>query len=351
MNDELRLLRETLEEALLALHPPTSEALEHGDLSARTWETAVELGWDQVGLPEDLGGFGDSIGPLSALAQAAGRHRVSAPLVESALARWTIAAAGLAQPPDGVMLTIHPGAGGGELNLHGDQVQGRAARVPWARHADLVVVTGLHGTTAVLDLRGVGVQIVNGSNLAGEARDSVLFAGVVAEAFAEAGDQPRFAPERAALLRAAQMLGAMDQALAATREHTAARKQFGQPLDRFQLVGAHIATMAAETTQVEAMLADAIRAHDAGAPVAATASLKLVAGQAATRVARAAHQCHGAIGVTREYRLHQFSRRLWAWRDELGSERSASRTLGAAALTSDRDELWAISEPQPPVPA
>jgi alkylation response protein AidB-like acyl-CoA dehydrogenase len=109
--------------------------------------------------------------------------------------------------------------------------------------------------------------------------------------------------------------------------------------------------MAADATQVEAMLADAIRAHDAGSPLAATAALKLVAGRAATSVARAAHQCHGAIGVTREYRLHQFSRRLWAWRDEFGSERHSTQTLGAAGLLADRDELWALTEPQLPVAA
>jgi acyl-CoA dehydrogenase len=351
MNDELRLLRETLEQALLALHPATWEPPENGELFDPAWATAAELGWDQVGLPEELGGFGDSVAPLAALAQAAGRHRVSAPLTESALARWAIAAAGLEQPQDNAILTIRPAASGTGLSVRDGKVTGWASRVAWARHADRLVLTGADGAVAVVDLRRRGVEIVVGTNLAGEARDTVAFDDVGVDQFSSGGDVASVLGERAALLRAAQMLGAMDQALAATREHTAARRQFGRPLDQFQLVGAHLAAMAADATQVEALLADAIRAHDAGSPAAATAALKLVAGQAATRVARAAHQCHGAIGVSREYRLHQFSRRLWAWRDEFGSERHCARTLGTAGLSADRDGLWAISEPQLPVAA
>jgi acyl-CoA dehydrogenase len=254
------------------------------------------------------------------------------------------------------MLTIKPATRDTEVSIQDGNADGRATRVPWARHADRLVLAAVDGSVAVVDLRGPGVEIVNGTNLAGEARDTVAFDAVALDGVAPAGVAPAGGPasslgQRAALLRAAQMLGAMDQALAATREHTAARKQFGRSLNHFQLVGAHLAAMAADATQVEAMLADAIRAHDAGSPMAATAALKLVAGRAATSVARAAHQCHGAIGVTREYRLHQFSRRLWAWRDEFGSERHSAQTLGAAGLLADRNELWVLTEPQLPVAA
>jgi acyl-CoA dehydrogenase len=53
-----------------------------------------------------------------------------------------------------------------------------------------------------------------------------------------------------------------------------------------------------------------------------------------------AHQVHGAIGITREYSLQYFTRRLWAWRDEAAKtcevrERFALRFEQCAA-----DELW-----------
>jgi alkylation response protein AidB-like acyl-CoA dehydrogenase len=348
MNEELRMLRDTFEGALGAAHPPTWEPPEGGEMAAETWATAIELGWDQIGLPEELGGFGGSVAALVLLAQACGRHRVPVPLVETALARWALALAQLDQPADGAVVTLAPGALGAGVTPADGRLDGRAVRVPWARHAGRLVLTGADGAVAAIDLQQPGVQVLPGVNLAGEARDDVVLTGVPA-AVARGVEAARVAvlvPERAALLRAAQMLGALEQALAATREHTAARKQFGRPLDRFQLVGAHIADMAAHAALLEALLADATRAHDAGTPTPATASVKLVAGAAATIVARSAHQCHGAIGVTREYRLHQFTRRLWAWREEYGAERSWSRALGAMAISGSGADVWSLTEPQ-----
>ena len=55
------------------------------------------------------------------------------------------------------------------------------------------------------------------------------------------------------------------------------------------------------------------------------AAAKAAASEAATIAARASHQAHGAIGMTKEYELGQLSRRLWSWRDEFGSERYWSR--------------------------
>jgi acyl-CoA dehydrogenase len=66
----------------------------------------------------------------------------------------------------------------------------------------------------------------------------------------------------------------------------------------------------------------------------------VVAGQAATVAAAASHQAHGAMGMTREYELGQLTRRLWSWRDEYGSERYWSRTLGRQLIDAGADGLW-----------
>ena len=57
-------------------------------------------------------------------------------------------------------------------------------------------------------------------------------------------------------------------------------------------------------------------------------------------VARLAHQVHGAIGFTQEHKLHHLTRRLWAWRDEAGSELHWSRVLGTELLARGADGLW-----------
>lgn len=403
MNDELLMLRQTLDEALATGHPATWEPEEGGALADATWAQARELGWDHVGLPEELGGFGDGAEALVVVAQACGRHRLPAPLVETALGRWAIAAAGLEQPAEGATIAIAPegaagaGASGGtsgggptsgvalapegaaaggaalarDLSAGGLRVSGTLARVAWGRYADrLVVADG--GELLLVDLAPGAVRVEHGENLAGEARDTLVLDGATAVA---AGGEPGARAAsllilRAAMLRAAQIEGALGQALAITREHTEVRRQFGRPLARFQLVGAHVAEIAAQAALVGALLADATAAHDAAAPdasahdagdraaagcapatdalaaaEAATASLKVVAAEAATAVARSAHQCHGAIGTTREYRLHQYTRRLWSWREEHGSEHRWRRTLGAAVLAGGPARMWAATEP------
>ena len=64
------------------------------------------------------------------------------------------------------------------------------------------------------------------------------------------------------------------------------------------------------------------------------------AGEAVEVVARLAHQVHGAIGFTLEYKLNHLTRRLWSWRDEAGSELAWSRVLGAGVLADGPDSLW-----------
>ena len=46
------------------------------------------------------------------------------------------------------------------------------------------------------------------------------------------------------------------------------------------------------------------------------------------------------MGVTREYPLHQLSRRLWSWRHEWGTTRDWRRRVGAAALATPSETLF-----------
>jgi hypothetical protein len=50
---------------------------------------------------------------------------------------------------------------------------------------------------------------------------------------------------------------------------------------------------------------------------------------------------HGAIGFTDEHVLHYFTRRLWTWRAEFGSESQWARRLGTQVLQElGPDQLW-----------
>ena len=47
------------------------------------------------------------------------------------------------------------------------------------------------------------------------------------------------------------------------------------------------------------------------------------------------------MGVTREYPLHHFTRRLWSWRDECGSGRWWREWLGLELAAGGAHDLFA----------
>lgn len=73
---------------------------------------------------------------------------------------------------------------------------------------------------------------------------------------------------------------------------------------------------------------------------AAVAVARITTAQAATEVARLAHQLHGAMGITQEYPLHHVTRRLWAWRDAVAGERDWTDELGRRAADLGETALW-----------
>jgi acyl-CoA dehydrogenase len=61
----------------------------------------------------------------------------------------------------------------------------------------------------------------------------------------------------------------------------------------------------------------------------------------AGRVARTAHDLHGAMGVAGEYGLHLFTKRLWAWPEEGIRQMDARAKLGRHAVERGAANLWA----------
>ena len=68
--------------------------------------------------------------------------------------------------------------------------------------------------------------------------------------------------------------------------------------------------------------------------------LKVRTGEAATRGTAIAHQVHGAIGFTHEHALHFATRRLWAWREEFGTDAQWAAELGRAAIHARATGFW-----------
>lgn len=147
-----------------------------------------------------------------------------------------------------------------------------------------------------------------------------------------------------ALLRAAQIAGAADRVLAISVAYANDRVQFGKPIGRQQAVQQQLAVMAQHVVAVR--LAVQLGAARGWPSPESAAVAKSVASAAAARIANAAHAVHGAIGISAEYDLQLYTRRLHDWRLDGGAETYWSRRLGASVLASGDSALdWVRQQP------
>jgi acyl-CoA dehydrogenase len=143
-----------------------------------------------------------------------------------------------------------------------------------------------------------------------------------------------------ALLRAAQMAGALDTALAMTTAHVSERVQFGRALAKFQVIQHQLALLAEEAAAVTCAAQSACAALDRGEAQLALAAAKLRANRAVQPATSMAHQLHGAIGCTREHTLHRFTQRLWCWRADFGNDAYWADHLGRLVTSEPAVDLW-----------
>lgn len=303
---------------------------------ARLWATLDDAGLARLTLHGDAGGSDGSFADSAVVLAAAGAHAARVPLVETDLqAAWLLHFAGLPVPEGPLTLA----AGDLDVDRTVKRAVGVLTRVPWTRAAStIVVLAGDH----VLVLDPAHAAVTDGVNLADEPRDTVTYDGPVDATSVDdrAGAELRL---RGALGRSQLLAGAARGALAAAVRYAGERVQFGRPIGRFQAVQQQLAIAAAEVASAAAAAASAAAAADAqGVPGAelVIAVAKARTSEAAGTVARIAHQVHGAIGFTREHDLRLLTTRLWAWRDEDGSEAAWHDVVGAAALEAGPDGLW-----------
>jgi alkylation response protein AidB-like acyl-CoA dehydrogenase len=143
-----------------------------------------------------------------------------------------------------------------------------------------------------------------------------------------------------AMMLAAKMAGALNAALDLSVQYTRERQQFGKPLASFQAIQQQLAVCAEEAAAADMTAASAFRAADRGDAWFEIGCAKLRANQAARISTGIAHQVHGAMGFTAEYRLQHLTKRLWAWGSEHGNERYWSDQIGARIAARGSANFW-----------
>lgn len=310
-----------------------------GAFPARLWAAIEELGLPLALVPEEAGGFG--IPPRAALTllTVAGETALPLPIADAMLGAWLLAKAGL--PAPGARISV---AQGGDLMIDaGGRLSGRVWNVPWGRHADGVVAlaAGPDGL-AMTVIPAAAAQVETGQTIAGDPSDDLALRNAVAPSV-RSPVSPESFEALGACTRVLMIAGALGAITASSVAYAQERKQFGKIIGKFQAVQQNLAVLAGEAAAALAaagLAADAF-ARGGDALVPRIASAKVRAGNAAGIGAAIAHQVHGAIGFTQEHHLHEFTRRLWAWRDEFGREAVWAERLGRHMSAGGPGGLWA----------
>jgi acyl-CoA dehydrogenase len=310
-------------EAILVDHctPAAVRAVERGEGAKALTNALARAGFYDLLTPEDAGGGGASLADLYPIAYLCGRYAMPVPLLQTMAARLIVVPNN--DLPADELLTFAPAL----AELDGEM---RAPHVPGGTVAAYVVgqvdgsVRMFAAADAVISTTGI-----HGSTLA-----SFRWAGGSGKELALRDIAVQLQP-LAALLHAGLLAGAMKSAFDLTMQYANDRIQFGKAIGKFQAIQHQLSVMAEHV----AASGIAAEAAFAGYPLMprtmACAAAKSRTSEAAQLVASIAHAVHGAIGVTDEYDLQLFTRRLHEWRMAHGSEMHWNNVLGAGIAEYD----------------
>jgi alkylation response protein AidB-like acyl-CoA dehydrogenase len=312
MSEERELLRETVA-ALVDKHASPA-AVRQAMASERGYDESLwKLLCEQVGaaalvVPEELGGAGGKLADAAVVLEELGKALVPTPLLGTTLAELAlIAAIRTGGAPDSE--TIQRLAEGTSIGT----VVFDPSYVVNGDVADVVVAAD-------------GTRLTRWTTVTAHRVDTMdltrRLARVEAKDSADIGADPGLA-DRAAILLAAEQIGAATKCLDLTVEYTKDRVQFGRPIGSFQALKHRMADLYVAVQSARAVVNDAI-----AEPSQTSAALaRVAASEAFSKVAAEAIQMHGGIAITWEHDIQLYFKRAHGSAQLLGPPRDHLRRL------------------------
>jgi pimeloyl-CoA dehydrogenase small subunit len=352
LSEEQRLLKESVEGLLKTSYDFDSRkkyAAEKSGWSKSVWAKLAEQGL--LGLPfsEDDGGFGAGAVETMIVMEALGRALVLEPYLPTVI----LGGGFLRRGGSAAQKAAHlPGIIDGSKTFAFAQLEKNSrydladvttkvkkTGAMWVLDGEkFVVLNGASADTLIVTARtrgerrdrsGIGVFLVpaNAKGISirsyptqdGLHAADISFHGVVIDADAAIGDPDNGLPlieqvvddARSALC--AEAVGAMDESLRTTVEYMKTRTQFGVPIGSFQVLQHRAADMFVAVEQARSMAMFATMAADFDDPkerANAIAAAKVQIGQSLKFVGEQAIQLHGGVGMTMEYKIGHYFKRL-----------------------------------------
>jgi len=313
MSEERELLAETV--AAMVTKHAGSAAVRSAMESERGYDESLwQLLCEQVGaaalvIPEELGGAGGELADAATVLQELGRALVPSPLLGTTLAELALLAA--PERDAKALEGLAEGSSIGALVLDADYVVNGDI-------ADVVVAAadGQLSRWTRFDAQPIATMDPTRRLARIRPQESVPL-----------GADPGIA-DTAAILLAAEQIGAAERCLELTVEYAKNRVQFGRPIGSFQALKHRMADLYVAVAAAKAVVSEAC--DDPTPTNAATA--RLAASEALCTVAAEGIQLHGGIAITWEHDMHLYFKRAHGSSHLLSSSRELLRRLEAEVL-------------------
>ncbi|MBN1367643.1 MAG: acyl-CoA/acyl-ACP dehydrogenase [Dehalococcoidales bacterium] len=352
LSEEQEMLRTMAKDFLTNKYPKTvvKEILAgESGYSPESWKEMAELGWQGLIIPDKYGGNGMTFQDLAILLEEMGKACLPAPFFATVLlGAYPIIEAGTEEQKQEYLSKIASGKAIFTLALNeidglyeatsiatkaaadGDSyvINGIKLFVPSANVADYMLVVARTGNGAdpeagitlfIVDAKSEGIKVNVLKTIDDEKLCEVILNNVKVPKANILGKldggwvEVKNIIERAAAAKCADMVGTLQGALDMTVQYAKDRKQFDQPIGKFQIIQHYCTNMATDVEGLRFATNQAVWLKSEGLPCAREVSIaKAWAGEATDRVTALAHQIHGAIGVTIDHDLQYFTKRVKA---------------------------------------
>lgn len=288
-----------------------------GGLDRAVWERLDELGVMGALTSECRGGLGLDERSLVLVLEAAGRHALPHPIVETA-----VVAAPMADVPSGSMVTSDLGG----------------SSVPCAADADLILLRSPDRTRLHLVPRADTELTPIDSIDRGRRLATVSWRPCDDTVVADDPAVIELATQRGTFGTAAVLVGLGQAMVDMALSYVKGRTQFGVPVGSFQAVKHHLADahMRLAFSRPAVYRASWSLATGAATRRRDVAMAKAMASDAARFAGRTSLQCHGAMGYTVEYDLHLFLKRTTALARAWGGAATHRATVADEIGLTDR---------------
>lgn len=352
LSDEQNMLKDSVERFVKDNYSAEARAkLADTELgfSRDHWKKMAELGWLGLPFPEEVGGFGGTAVETAIMMENMGSGLVLEPFLSTViLGGGLVAEAGNEAQIEAIIPEV----------IEGNMMLAFAYAEPQSRFdlndvettatksGDGYVLSGhksvvYHGTTAdkiivsartsggsrdengislfVVDNNSDGVSRRDYRTIDGQRAADIKLENVKVGADALLGEEGAAFPviekvvDQAIAALCAEAVGAMQAANNITNEYLKERKQFGTPIGKFQVLQHRMVDMYMEAEQSKSMsdmVAMKLELDDETERRKAVAAAKAQVGQAAKFVGQQSIQLHGGMGMTDEYSIGHYFKRL-----------------------------------------